>query len=79
MKKKTELAIEAFLQGDIKKALQIAKTFRIGLTKQDRDALVRGYECMVHPEFYKMLGKDPEREIENGIRVFEEKIMKVAV
>lgn len=75
MKKKTEIAREAYLNGDKKEALRIAKTFRIGLTKADRDFLVRAYECMVHPEFYQMLGKDPQTEIEKGIQVFEEKIL----
>lgn len=76
MVKKTELARKAFESGNIKEALRIAKTFRLGLTKEERDALVRGYECMVHPEFYRMLGKDPQAEIERGLRVFKEKILK---
>lgn len=76
MRKKTDMAREAYDRGDVKAALRIAKTFRIGLTKDERDALVRGYECMVHPEFYQMLGKDPAREIEKGVRVFSRKIAK---
>lgn len=76
MKKKTEIAREAYLNGDKKEALRIAKTFRIGFTKVDRDSLVRAYECMVHPEFYQMLGKDIQDEIEKGVQVFEEKILR---
>lgn len=77
MKKKTELAREAFEQGNVKEALRIAKTFRIGLTKADRDAIVRGYECMVHPQFYRDLGKTPENEIEKGVQVFKTKILRI--
>lgn len=75
MVKKTELARKLFESGKVKEALRIAKTFRLGLTKEERDALVRGYECMVHPEFYRMLGKDPQAEIERGLQVFKEKIL----
>jgi hypothetical protein len=75
MVKKTDLAREAYRRGNVKEALRIAKTFRIGLTKEDRDAIIRGYECLVHPEFYRMLGKDPEEEIEKGKKVFEKKIL----
>ncbi|MBH8599087.1 MULTISPECIES: hypothetical protein [unclassified Thermoactinomyces] len=75
MRKKTELAKEAYRSGNVKKALWIAKSFRIGLSKDDRDKIVRAYECLVHPDFYLMLGKSPEEEIEKGKRVFEEKIL----
>lgn len=76
MKKKTEQAIEAFENGRQKEALLIASTFRIGLTKEERDALIRGYECLVHPQFYRMIGKEPAEEISKGIQVFQEKVQK---
>jgi len=73
--KKTDLAREAYRRGDIKTALRIAKTFRIGLTKEERSALVRAYECLVHPGFYRAIGKDVEAEIRAGMKVFEERLL----
>lgn len=77
MIKKTDRAREAFRAGDYKTSLRLAKTFRLGLNADERAALVRAYECIVHPEFYRSIGKDPETEIERGLRVFEEKIMGI--
>lgn len=57
---KTRQAVEKFLSGDVKGALKIAGTFRIGLTKDEQATLKRGYECMINPTFYVQLGKDPE-------------------
>lgn len=74
--KKTDKAIWFYRTGKIKDALKIAKTFRIGITKEEHDKMVRAYECMVHPEFYKMIGKNPEEEIRKGIAIFKEKILK---
>ncbi len=34
MKKKTELAREAYMSGNVKEALRIAKSFRIGLSQK---------------------------------------------
>lgn len=79
MVKKTDLAREAYRKGDIKTALRIAKGFRLGLTKEDRDRLARAYECLVHPDFYRMIGKNPDEEIKKGLQVFEEKILKGVV
>ncbi len=71
---KTEKARALFRGGDIKGALRIAKSFRLGLTKEESDAITRGYECLVYPEFYTSLGKDPKKELQKGIKVFKRKI-----
>ncbi len=47
-------------EGRIKEALRICKDFRIGTTKEQRDAMARGYECFIRPEFYASIGKDTE-------------------
>jgi len=78
MERKTDIAINHFKQGNLKEALRIAKSFRIGLTREDRDKLVRAYECLVHADFYRMLGKKPEQEIQLGKEVFESRIIKGA-
>lgn len=73
---KTAAARAAFAAGDLKAALRIAKTFRLGLTPDERSILIRGYECIVHPEFYRQLGRDPEAAIEAARQVFERRLMR---
>lgn len=58
---------EAVAQGDYKKALGIARNFRLGISKEDSDAMKRGFECMVYPDFYRSIGKDIQLEIQNGV------------
>ena len=56
MVKKTDIVREAIAIGDLKKALRIAKGFRINVTKEQRELMTRAYECMIHPEFYRQIG-----------------------
>ncbi|KYD28559.1 hypothetical protein [Geobacillus stearothermophilus] len=74
MKTKVKQAIELYRNGDIKKALGLAKTFRIGLTKEERGQLARGYECIVHKAFYESIGRNPKEEIEKAKAIFEKRI-----
>ena len=73
---KTTQATTAYNSGDFAKALRIAKTFTLGLSKEDRAQIVRGHECHTNPGFYRQIGRDPENEIKNALRVFSEKILK---
>lgn len=66
MVKKTDLVREAIRQGDWKKALQIAKDFRINVTKEQREVMSRAYECMVHENFYRQIGTDIAGAIAKG-------------
>ena len=66
MKKKTEIVKEAIKAGDFKKALKLAKDFRINVTKEQREAMARAYECIVHPEFYRQIGIDIAKSDESG-------------
>ena len=54
---------------DFKGALSIARGFRIGIREADRVQMARAYECMVHPAFYRSIGKNVSEEIERGIAV----------
>jgi hypothetical protein len=56
-------------QGEYKKALSGAKDFRIGVTREQRSVMRRAYECMVHPEFYRQIGKNLDECIQAGIAV----------
>nr|DAO80785.1 MAG TPA: Protein of unknown function (DUF4236) [Caudoviricetes sp.] len=66
MVKKTDVVREAVANGDFKKALKIAKGFRLNITKEQRDAMTRAYECIVHPEFYRQIGTNIQSAIEKG-------------
>ena len=67
--KQTDIVREAVKAGEWKKALRIAKDFRINVTKAQREEMSRAYECMVHPEFYRQIGVDIPVAIEKGKRV----------
>lgn len=69
MKKKTDMVREAVKAEEWKKALRIAKGFRINVTEQQRRDMTLAYECMIHPEFYRQLGKDIAGAVAKGIEV----------
>ena len=64
--KKTDIVRDAIRTEDWKKALRIAKDFRINITMEQREVMARAYECMVHPEFYNQIGIDTHRAIARG-------------
>ena len=67
--KQSDIVREAVKAREWKKALRIAKDFRINVTKAQRDTMARAYECMVHPEFYKQIGTDIPGAIAKGKEV----------
>ncbi|WP_317399657.1 hypothetical protein [Anaerotruncus colihominis] len=70
MVKKTDIVRAAVSAGNYKEALRIAKDFRLGISKEDSDAMKRGYECMAtSPEFYESIGFDVSECIDKGIEV----------
>lgn len=69
MIKKSDIVREAVRCGDYKKGLKIAKDFRINISEEQRRAMTRAYECMVHPEFYRQINTDIEKAIEDGKKV----------
>ena len=56
-------------EGDYRQALKIAKGFRLGVSKEESGQMVRAFECYTNADFYRQIGKDPEEEIAEGIRV----------
>ena len=66
MVKKTDIVKAAIKEGDFKKALKIAKDFRINVTAEQRKAMARAYECIVHPDFYRQIGVDIMESINTG-------------
>lgn len=67
--KQIDIVREAVKAEDWKKALRIAKDFRLGITKAQRDEMSRAYECIVHPEFYRQIGTDIPAAIARGQEV----------
>ena len=69
MVKKTEKARELVRQGRYKEALRIVKGFRLGITREQIESMTRAYECMVHPDFYRSIGKNTQECIDGGVAV----------
>ncbi|OOF40956.1 hypothetical protein BKK47_02700 [Rodentibacter mrazii] len=68
MIKKTDLVKSHIAKGEWQSALKIASRFRI-LSKQDKDDLVRAFECYHNPNFYQQLGFDAEQLKRKGVSV----------
>ena len=66
MVKKTDIVRAAVQSGEMKKALRIAKDFRINVTKEQREKMSRAYECMIRPEFFRQIGIDIPAAIAEG-------------
>ena len=72
MIKKSDIVREAVREQDWKKALLVAKDFRIGVTQEQRSKMARAYECIVHPDFYQQIGVDIPEAIEQGKAIVKE-------
>ena len=59
MERKSDKVRRLVAAGEYRKALAIAKDFRIGITKEQSDVMKRGFECLsTSPKFYESLGMD---------------------
>ena len=67
--KKTDTVRRLVREHDYRSALRIVKDFRLGISRDDLDAMRLAYECMVRPVFYSQLGRDPAAEVKRGIGV----------
>lgn len=67
MERKSDRVRRLVAEGEYKDALRIAKDFRLGISRYESDLIKRGYECLVHPEFYKSIGVDVDRTVRLGI------------
>lgn len=65
--RKSDIVREAVARQDYKKALLLAKDFRIGISSEQRKKMALAYECMVHPDFYQSIGRDIEQAKAEGI------------
>lgn len=69
---KVQKARSAYLEEDYKVALRYAKDFRINVTDEQRDMMSLGYECIVHPEFYRQLGMNVDVITKNAVQVLRD-------
>lgn len=67
--KKSDIVRRLVREWDYRSALRIVKGFRLGISRDDLDAMRLAYECMVNPGFYRQLGRDPAAEVKRGIGV----------
>lgn len=72
MERKSDMVRRFVAQGDYRKALSIAKGFRIGITPEQRSGMTLAYECMVHPGFYSSIETNLQQVINEGVSVLTE-------
>lgn len=71
---KTSIAIQRLVAGDLRGALAIFKTFRIGFTTDERRTLEIASECLNgHAGFYISLGINPNEEIAKSRAILSHK------
>lgn len=68
MESKNSIVRRLVSQGEYKQALQICKEWDYK-NPEDREILRLGYDCLMYPQFYKQLGKDPEYQYGEAIKV----------
>lgn len=61
MERKTDKVRKLVAEGKVVEALRIVRTFKLGITKQQREVLNRGFECIGNANFYKALGFDTNK------------------
>ena len=71
MVKKSDLVRSLVEQREYRKALNIAKDFKLGITPEQSSMMRRAYECMVHERFYLSIGTDIQKAVREGIEVLE--------
>lgn len=71
METKNEKVRRLVSQGDYKQALQICKEWNYS-TPEHKEILRLGYDCLMYPDFYKQLGRDPQLCYQNAVNVLKE-------
>lgn len=75
MKSKTSEVRELFERGQRERALVVAKDFRLGFSEEERAQIKRGYECLLHADFYEKIGYVARNEVEKAIGILKKKII----
>ena len=69
--RKSDFVRRMVAEGNWKAALRVASDFRIGISKDDHDAMKLGYEAIVHPVFYQSIRTDVPKSIDNAIQTVQ--------
>jgi len=73
MQTKTQKLKNYWQRGDLKKSLQIFRTFKIGISSQQKRAVQITYESMTGKSgFYKSIGVDLDKMKSTAIQTIEE-------
>ncbi len=76
MQTKTSKATSLLRSGNLKEALSIFRTFRIGFTKEERRTLQIASESLAgNASFYQQLGIDTNKEIEKSESILASKYL----
>ena len=65
--RKSDIVRRLVAEKQYKKALRIAKDFRLGITPEQSLCMKKAYECMVHERFYLSQGENTRARIAEGI------------
>ena len=66
---KSEIVKRHVAAHEYQAALRIARTFRLGVSREERRLLQCAYECMLYPDMYRQIGRDVETTISQGIQL----------
>ncbi len=74
MQTKTEKALSLYRGGQIKEALKIFSSFKIGFTPDDKRTIKIAYEGLSgNDSFYKQIGIDPSLELDKAKKIITQK------
>ena len=65
-------AIDAFVAKKYRRALNIAKNFKIGVSDAQRQQMALGYECIAHESTYVQMGYNCEEEVAKAIQILQD-------
>jgi hypothetical protein len=60
LERKSDIVRRLVACGEYRKALKIAKDFRLGISKADSDAMKLGWNCIQSPDFYRQINVNVE-------------------
>ncbi|MEG1728725.1 MAG: hypothetical protein RR280_04200 [Bacteroidaceae bacterium] len=69
METKSDKVRSLVQKGQFKEALAIVKTFKLGLSKAERDTLVRAHEAQWNPAFYIRMGRNPDELFQEAVTI----------
>lgn len=76
METKTQRAVSLLKAGDVKEALKIFKTFRLGLSKEEMRTIGIACECLCgNGDFYSSIGIDCRQAVNEAVAVVSAKYL----